>query len=398
MLEILKKYNIFSFIIILPIFWAFSGLFILDNGSKILNALVPLAFIIRLIHLGYSDIPSTIKSNKFLWILIFGFSLCIVAYFTYGVSSSSFRVISLVTLYLIILPRIYINEINFRHLIWLLSVSFLIFLFLQYLDGNLLNRYWSINPIRIGIISGFTSVINLYYFINSKNKKHQWISFFLAFASLLPLILSLSRGPWIAYFFGLAILIVTSLNLKKINIKSVVSILIIIVVTGVFLEKPIENRIIETKTELERIKNNDMGSSIGLRFQMWHAGIEIIKNNWLIGVGDKGQIKVKEAMIDQGIYTKEAAHYVHFHNQWINDLAKYGIIGLLLTLSLIIYPLYKIKPGQNKNMFFILIGMYLVLSITDMPFERAHQFYFYLISTYILIISNQENNTESKFQ
>ncbi|WP_146448613.1 O-antigen ligase family protein [Vibrio kanaloae] len=396
MLETFKKHNVFSFIIILPLIWAFSGLFILDNGSKILNALVPLAFFIRLIHIGYSDIPSTIKNNKFLWILITGLILCLIAHFTYGVSSNTFRVISLVTLYLIALPKGYLSRINLKYLTWLLSISLLLFLLSQHINGNLFNRYWSINPIRIGFVSGFISIINLYYFINSKTKTHQWISFALAFLSLFPLILSASRGPWLSYLFGLIILITTSLRLKKTSVKLIISIMVIMVISGLALEKPIEKRVVATKVEFERIKNNDMNSSIGLRFQMWQAGITIIKDNWLLGVGDKGQIKEKEAMIAQGTYTREAAHFVHFHNQWINDLAKHGIIGLFFTLSLIVYPLYKIKPGQNKNIFFILIGMYLVLSITDMPFERAHQFYFYLILTYILISTNKENNTEQK--
>ena len=394
MLKKITRNNISIFIIILPLIWAFSGLFILDNGSKILNALVPIAIFVRFIHLGCKGIPNNFKNNKFLWMLFLGFILCLIAHFTYGVSSNTFRVLSLVTLYLIVLPKSYIDSISLKKLIWLLSISLLIFLSIQYTNGNLFNRAWTINPIRVGIISGFVSIINLYYFIESKTKENQWISFIFAFISLAPLILSLSRGAWLAYFFGLTVLFMRFLDLKKISLKKVIGIMIIVIVSGVVLKEPIEKRLVKTKMEFEQIKNNDMGSSIGLRFQMWQAGITIIKDNWLVGVGDIGQVKVKEAMVAQGKYTQEAARFVHFHNQWINDLAKYGIIGLLFTLLIIAYPLYKIKNRHNKDIFLILICMYLVLSITDMPFERAHQFYFYLILTYILINKNKETNNK----
>ena len=98
-------------IILLPLIWCFSGVFAFANGDKILNVLVPLVVIARVYFLGYKDIFANIKQNKLLWLLLLNLLFAIVAFFTYGVSSSRFRILSLSVLYLSVLPPSYLDKI-----------------------------------------------------------------------------------------------------------------------------------------------------------------------------------------------------------------------------------------------------------------------------------------------
>ncbi len=379
------KDSISRFLILLPLLWCFSGMYALANGDKILNVLVILAAVVRLGTMGVRGIAEHFKENKFLWIVLANFAFAVVAYFTYGISSSRFRMLSLALVYLLILPPTYLKNFNFRVLAWLLSGGLVFFLCSQYLDGNLMNRNWSINPIRVGLVSAVAVNVNLYFAINSEQVRQKVISAALAMVSILPLVLSVSRGPWLAFAVGFVVVILASFNYKKISTKLIVLMLVTLSVTLIALKGPIVQRYEQTVREVELIQSGNLNSSVGLRLQMWQAGVNIIRDHWLLGVGNSGQEEIKQGMIESGTYTKQAAHFVHFHNQWINDLAKYGVTGLLLTMLFVLLPLKNSLSKESKVLVWILVSMYMVLSLTDMPFERSHNLMFYLMTMYLLL-------------
>jgi O-antigen ligase len=233
-------------------------------------------------------------------------------------------------------------------------------------------------------VSVFVVLTHIYFVLTEQ--KDRVISIVLAVLALVPLILSYSRGPWLAFGVGLALLMITTLNIKSISFKNSAVVIMSLLVIGFVFKEPIENRVDQTIKEIEMIKANNRGSSIGLRLQMWELGAHIIKDNWLTGVGHEGQKKIKEQMIQEGRYTKEAAHYVHYHNQWINDLAKYGVLGLSLTILFVVYPLVAVRKNENRVLVWLLISVYLTLSLTDMPFERSHNIAFYLMCIYLMLV------------
>lgn len=372
-------------IVLLPLIWVFSGVFAFANGDKILNVLVPLVVIARVYFLGYRDIIANFKQNKFLWLLLLNLLFAIIAFFTYGVSSSRFRILGLSFLYLSILPPSYLKHISFRNLVWLLSGSLVGFLLLQHLDGNMFNRFWSINPIRIGIVSAFLANANLYYAMTEQDKKLKYISLLFATIALFPLILSVSRGPWLAFAAGMLVLLARTVNLKALNYKVVLGSILVLLSVTLMLKQPIAKRIDTTIEEVQQIQSDNMETSIGLRLQMWKAGVEIIKSHWLLGVGDTGQQEVKEQMANENFISHEAARYAHLHNQWVDDLASYGVFGLFAILLFVIYPLCSSKGVDNKTLIWLLISVYLTVSLTDVPLERSHPFLFYIFCMYMLL-------------
>ena len=384
-MKTISKEVIVKVVIVLPLVWCFSGLYAFSNGDKILNVLVPIALIARLAFLGTQDILPILRQNKWLWIILANLIFAVIAHFTYGVSSYKLRVFALMSIYLTVFPVQYLKHFSLRSLSWLLSLSLILFMVLQFIDGNLLNRKWSINPIRVGLVSAFLVLLSLYFILIDNNVKERFISFLCAISAFIPLILSVSRGPWLALGFGLVVLFIFAFKKEMLNTKAVVGLSFALLAISFFLKDPIIKRIEVTQKEFARIQSNDMGSSIGLRLQMWSAGLEIIQEHWVLGIGNEGVIDAKEAMIKEGRYTRKAADFVHFHNQWINDLAKYGVIGLILTLCLAFYPVLKTKNKDARPILIILLGTYLVLSMTDMPFERSHPLFFYLMCTYLLL-------------
>ncbi|GAB7219009.1 hypothetical protein VcTj87_08300 [Vibrio comitans] len=144
----------------------------------------------------------------------------------------------------------------------------------------------------------------------------------------------------------------------------------------------IENRISQTKNEIENIENGNLNTSIGLRLQMWKAGLYIIRDHFITGVGE-GHMKLKSELSSKGIISKNASILSHYHNQIINDTVKYGIVGLVLLIASFILPINLLFKNNNlyTNLGYILIVHYAITCMTDVPLHNAqtHAFYFCLI-------------------
>ena len=85
------------------------------------------------------------------------------------------------------------------------------------------------------------------------------------------------------------------------------------------------------------------GHSFYQRIEHFKTGVHILKNNWWFGVG-VGDIQLafdKQYDLDQSKLNKENRHRAH--NQTLTIWLSSGIIGLLLVLFILFYPLF-IQP------------------------------------------------------
>lgn len=87
-------------------------------------------------------------------------------------------------------------------------------------------------------------------------------------------------------------------------------------------------------------KEDNINTSVGLRLTMWKYGLEVIKNNFIFGVGTGDQMS---AIVNAA--PEEKAKFIvfhHAHNGYIEYFLQFGIIGLLAFLNLF-YQIYKVK-------------------------------------------------------
>ena len=111
--------------------------------------------------------------------------------------------------------------------------------------------------------------------------------------------------------------------------------------------------------ELDRyLKTGDANNqSISQRFEYTKAALHIIKRNFWFGVGTGNW---KKAYYDAyvAIGSKMSPdRYGDAHNQYLNYMVKFGIIGLLLILFLIVYPVINSKRYKNPIILLFLIAM-----------------------------------------
>lgn len=182
------------------------------------------------------------------------------------------------------------------------------------------------------------------FFTNCNCNKKKRIVFFLILGFLLEILfLTFSRSAFLALSICLLFLFIFQiLNKNYKNIFMVFVFIFIIFVTNIFIFKDlVYSRVLQTdrlelKSISERIVLNDQSQ-------------EILKNNWILGIGLGNYIPYVYNNIDlkQNIWD-----YQPVHNVYLLVLSELGIFGLICYLSVFIYAL--INSIKQKNYLFIL--------------------------------------------
>ncbi len=153
---------------------------------------------------------------------------------------------------------------------------------------------------------------------------------------------------------------------------------LLLVVIGLFsysyLKLPLE-RITERFEELNQGENTERET----RVKLWKSALPIIKENLVVGVGT-GDVEdqLHAAYKKNAILSKS-----NIHNQYLDYLMRYGIIGLLLFLSILGYALiHAIKTGNYIYFCFTLI--IIGCCFTENIFSRQWGITFYACFNYLL--------------
>lgn len=173
--------------------------------------------------------------------------------------------------------------------------------------------------------------VSLFWFSKKMHKKALFLATSMALA--LALLLSMSRGGWIGFAFSAFVFM---LFVEK-------RLLLLAIPLGLgglfFLPDTILNRILSIA--------NFADSSNDYRIRMWKITLELIRDNWLVGVGF-GHLPFKAAF---GKYTRTMPTY-HAHNTYLETMAEMGVIGFIVFISFLFvlfkYSIKKLIKGNDK--------------------------------------------------
>lgn len=79
-------------------------------------------------------------------------------------------------------------------------------------------------------------------------------------------------------------------------------------------------------------------TSVGLRLDMWKAGMAAFLRNPLIGAGPGGTDAVVAQLVASEEIHPNVQNFRHLHNQYVDVMARYGLIGLICYLLLLAVP------------------------------------------------------------
>ncbi|MCG3759545.1 O-antigen ligase family protein [Vibrio cincinnatiensis] len=395
-IKVLSNHHIINFLILSPYFFSFSFLMLLENSSKIVVPIIILSCIITLSSENniIKVIRENISSPLYCGLIIYTI-YSIFSYYYHGFSSRELRALICLTILFFTFPFYRIDISILKGLIYLGCST--VFINSIYHNVYLGEYRWAgtMNPIPYATICASLFIACFSIFLCSNKNIERIISCVFLVFSATSILLTQSRGVWLAVFISIIALLTINIRHTKIERKYIAIIISSVIFTFFLMKESIEQRIDQTKQEILLISHGDLKSSIGLRLQMWLSVPDVIKDNYIIGIGDTHEkilkILYKEGEISPSLHKFSPSHY---HNQYLDRLVKMGILGLLMLIAILLSPLRGITQ-QNRLRQCLIIGTistYFISSLTDVPFNHPQSLTIYLLLLFPLCKRETKHN------
>ena len=221
----------------------------------------------------------------------------------------------------------------------------------QYYVLHLPSAFWEQMKIQSGDIAmslGLFSFIIALYLFDIKKNRFALVTAIAGLFSVLASVLSLARGGWV----GVPLIFVFILYMYRnmISKKLLSAVVLSILVGGISLStnEQFVGRILDVKNNLSHYSQNSKDGSIGARLDMWKMGVDAFIEHPISGWSLKALDEYKKSLADKGIVSREFTVYSHLHNQFIDELAKKGILGGGAILGIFLIPLCSFYRKQKK--------------------------------------------------
>lgn len=375
-----------------PLFCMLMLIFNFSETKSILSRLIPIVCIYVFIRHGKKikeNFNSQLKS-----FFVFGFF--VIAIFSFysifrGDEFSLARTLITSFAYLIVVPW---KKINPKVVYYIIAIAAIVCGLNAFYERYALNIYRvgiATNPIPYALYVSFLVLSCLYLLLNSQSKVLKLLASIGGVLSLAAIIMTDVRG--VILFLPVVIIYLVITTIKPIWKYYVASILSIILLSGVFytiFQPEINVRIEQTQNEITLIEQGNLTSSIGIRLDLWMHGVDIIAQNPIFGVGDSGLQESLSRMTNRG-----AAIQPHLHNQYLDFLARYGIVG---TLVIFLFCLALVLNFNNSGFEYIgnplvnsMLVMLIFAGLTDVPLHHTHIIYLLTILCGLLIRFSERN-------
>jgi O-antigen ligase len=202
---------------------------------------------------------------------------------------------------------------------------------------------------------------------NSKqitNYKLQITIYFLLLTFITALFFTFSRGAWAGLLVGLLAMLIIAVIRKDLLVQK--KILSAVLAGGIMVFVLFTQYQDLTLTRLSKDTRLEIKSNIE-RVESFEMAKELIKDNWLLGVGMGNYTK---AAHDQITDSQPSYFYQPVHNVFLLVLAEIGFFGLLFFLGFLLLTSYfllkRFKENQGLNIYrFLLIAALVVMFLVD---------------------------------
>lgn len=201
------------------------------------------------------------------------------------------------------------------------------------------------NPIHFGNGALVLAVVSLSGLIwrRAAPRPRLWVVLMITgfLGGLLASLLSGTRSGWVALPLFIVVWLVAfwpEIRVQK-RFAAIAMVSTAVLIVLVYSLPGVQFRIDMAMDEVQGyVQDYQNATSVGLRLDMWKTGLTAFQQSPLIGVGPKGYKLIESEMIASGTVHPYIAHFRHLHNQFIDVLAKSGLVGLAGYLSMLAIP------------------------------------------------------------
>jgi O-antigen ligase len=218
--------------------------------------------------------------------------------------------------------------------------------------------------------------------------------------------LSLSRGGWLAIPIVLYVVYkILKSQTKKIFLVTAFFGSFLMIFTFMVLPESnlIKQRLIQTQLEISDFFEGGLSNeatSLNTRMQMWKNGLIAFKERPIAGWGDITAIK--NHFPSQWEMLNSVGDFNHMHSEYIDALAKHGVMGIIVLMALLLVPLKYFltlvtRTYDQDSVAFAAAGVVLIVCVMVFGLTQtflAHISGVTIFSFYLVIITAYCRNFE----
>ena len=269
---------------------------------------------------------------------------------------------------------IYKSNVDLKHIVLAIKLSVLV--------GSVYAIYLGPGRAEVGSDSstifgfimaffGFLTIIDIW----TQSNKEKLFSMFIFFLAMYSVLLSGTRIAFvitIALFFSVLFIWSTRGYLTKKRLLLIVTVLTVIT-AFCMNNKSFNNRIDVAFNQFKTFSvDTDSRGSVDLRLSMWDGGLKAFKQQPIIGYGYQNTGLEASRHVSGPNAKAFIKGQKMLHNDYVNSLVGFGILGLLVLLALLFFPLtlffkrLKADKDYTRNAIGVLFIIALsVFAITD---------------------------------
>lgn len=212
----------------------------------------------------------------------------------------------------------------------------------------------NIMPIQAGDISltlGLIALCSACWHLHQH--QYRWACFHLGGFGfgVIGSLLSGSRGGWLLLPMVLLLLLFRLRRwLPKHTLLTLVALLGLLGGLACLPQVGVTERLAEARSDLTHYENQtNPNTSLGFRLQFWQSAWHSFLDKPVFGWGPKSIRISQEQQYRAGTLSKEAFDFnSHAHNQYLDQMAKFGLFGLICLLLLFLVPWYLAIRLMNQ--------------------------------------------------
>jgi len=234
-------------------------------------------------------------------------------------------------------------------------------------------KYVKLHPTYASLFLGLSFLFILKYLLTNyaSLKIIQRLTFILLLSIVILFqALLASRTPFAATLFGALLLCYFQLKRKIIIVYLLLGVACLSTLLY-FTVPSFAARFAEISVTNTAVPQEGLGDSFNVRSGILTCSFELIKNNWLIGIGP-GNVQpfLNACYMEISPTAYENMNY-NTHNQFLGYWAALGVLGPLFLLLFLIQPIWK--GIKAKNTFPLIIGLFFCICfLTENTLSRQH--------------------------
>jgi len=327
--------------------------------------------------------PLFVEERWLLYLVAIYFATFLLSAFANGWTDIQTRYLGVEIRYLAAVP-VYLMLRRFPDTVrWLLLGSLLAGVVLAaqaYCDVYVLNKIRAWGVYSPNLFGPFAALIAVWALVvwqaNSKVLgKVAWLLPLVFLLALAAVILSGSRGAYVGMIAMLVVWVLISL--RHWQRPGAILLLLLSVIGAYHSVDSIKERVDKAASEIETYLSIDYleaydGAVIGNvhRLEIWRTAILIFKDAPVVGIGRGNYEHVADEYVAKGLVHPMGAKAGHAHNAYLDVLASRGIIGFVVFMAMLLYPLYYFYSTRRLSPFSAMLGLthiigFMTFSMTD---------------------------------